>query len=109
MKVCKIKKLKNRDEILRNINLKIDINDWKRPEEDSFIIIENGIIIPAYMTIKDDCVETLWVDKEYRRKGYGNFLVKSVSAKYAIVLESSVSFWESLGFRRIGGNIFKKK
>lgn len=110
MKVIKIKNLQNSKKILTEINARIEILDWKGAEENSYVIVENnGQIIPAYITLGDcDYALTLWVDKEYRGKGYGKFLVDSLGVKYAIVLYSSVPFWESIGFVRIGGNIFKK-
>jgi GNAT superfamily N-acetyltransferase len=110
MKLVKIKNIKNSKKILTELNSKIDILDWKLAEENSYVIVEeNGDVIPAYITLGDhDYALTLWVDKKYRGKGYGKFLVESLGVKYAVVLYSSVPFWESIGFVKIGGNIFKK-
>jgi len=110
MKICKIKKLKNKEKILSDINSKIEIDDWEKAQENSYVIIENEEIIPAYITIKNDCITTLWVEQNYRRKGYGEFLVKTSGIKYATVLHSSVPFWQSLGFCKNSKNsiIYKK-
>ena len=103
MKVIKIKKLKDKD-ILKNLIEEIsDFNsgNWILPTGESYIVIDNGKIIPCYLSVKGDEALTLWVSPNYRGKGYAKFLVQSLNIKYSTALPSSLPFWLSLNFKEI--------
>ena len=100
MKVIKVKKLQK---LQKEYLIEQVINDKERffdefPNDESYTIKENDIIIPAFINIKNDTATLLWVSKEFRKKGYGKFLVNCFNIKYTQAHYTSVPFWKSLGF-----------
>ena len=105
MKVCKIKNLDKN--IIQDLIAVIDeewICETNYPTENSYVIVKEGKIIPAYLSIKGDEALTLWVHKSQRRKGYATFLINSLNIKHARAHHSSVSFWKTAGFLSKGNS-----
>ena len=104
MKVVKIKNVKKFNyEMVEKELLEEGFNfsNWNFPNKDSYVIIKDGEIIPAYINVKDGEALNLWVSPKYRRQGLATFLIKSTNVKYATSLPSSISFWQSTKFKRI--------
>jgi hypothetical protein len=110
MKVIKVKKLQK---LQKEYLIEQVINDKERffdefPNDESYTIKENDIIIPAFINIKNDTATLLWVSKEFRKKGYGlttcsfhslsRFLVNCFNINYTQAHYTSIPFWKSLGF-----------
>jgi hypothetical protein len=76
MKLVKVIKLNDiqKEYLLDRVNGDKERFFVQMPIINSYTIIENGNIIPAFINIKDNFPDLLWVDKEFRRKGYGTFL-----------------------------------
>lgn len=103
MKVIKVKKLQK---LQKEYLIEQVTNDKERffdnlPTNESYTITENDTIIPAFINIKNDTAILLWVSKEFRKKGYGKFLVKSLNIKYTQAYHTSIPFWKSLGFSTV--------
>ena len=81
------------------------------PTNSSYTIRDNGIIIPAFINIENDVATLLWINKDFRRKGYGSFLINSFNIKYVQAHHSSISFWKALNFNMVNskGLICMKK
>lgn len=110
MKLVKIKNLPNKQEIIKwLINLLIEsessysplISESIHPTENFYILTYNKILLPAYILSKDNEALVLWVHKDYRKKGYGKFMVNTLGIKHAVAAPRSIHFWEKLGFKRI--------
>ena len=103
MKLIKINKLNEsqKEYLIERVNGDKDRFFVQMPINNTYTIMENGNIIPAFINIKDNLPNILWVDKEFRRKGYGTFLVNKFNVKYVQVHSHSIPFWKSLGFRII--------
>ena len=104
MKIIKIKNLSNmsknlNDDLIKNVK---DFSCENLPNKDSYVLVENGKIIPCYISIKGDEILSLWVDPTERGKVYGKFLVSSFpNVRYVTSLSSALPFWHSLGFKNI--------
>ena len=101
MKIIKIKNLKREVSNDLRDNVK-EFSCENLPNKDSYVLVENGKIIPCYISIKGDEILSLWVDPSERNKGYAKFLVNSFpSVRYVTSLPSALPFWHSLGFKNI--------
>ena len=103
MKIIKIKNLsnmlKNLNDLIKNVK---DFSCENLPNKDSYVLVDDGKIIPCYISIKGDEILSLWVDPTDRGKGYGKFLVSSFpNVRYVTSLPSALPFWHSLGFKNI--------
>ncbi len=112
MKAVKIKNLPNKFIIIEELTELVKADEYNNgnwpltdqnnlPTEDFYVLVKEKEIIPAYIKIMNETAMVLWVHKDYRRKGYGQFLVKSLNIKYVIAHEPSLNFWQSLGFKTI--------
>ena len=101
MKIIKIKNLKH--EVLNDLREKVkEFSCENLPNKDSYVLVNDGEIIPCYISIKGNEILSLWVHPDLRGKGYGRFLVSSFpSVRYVTSLPSAVPFWHSLGFKNI--------
>lgn len=110
--MCSIIKIKNlsknfnKEEIIEKLIFLVKTNEKysplaeeiNLPNKNFYIVLKEGKIIPAYALVKDNEALVLWVNKDYRRKGYAKLLINSLNIKYTIAYPPSVKFWESLGF-----------
>ncbi len=103
MKVIKIKNVKDKTILAELIEFVKDFNfgNWIMPTGESYTVVDEGEIIPCYISVKGDEALTLWVSPSCRGLGYAKFLVKSLNIKYATALPSSLQFWRSLNFKEI--------
>lgn len=111
-KIIKIKNLnKLQKEYLYNEIKKDKERFFYDVPENAYTILENNVVIPAFIDVSLDTVKTLWVSENFRRKGYGKFLVGQFKIKYVEALDKSVPFWKSQGFCIINskGTIQMKK
>ena len=102
MKVMRVIKVKNlldyqKEYLINEINKDKD-KFFNELPNDSYTIIENDILIPAFIYFKDNTVDLLWVSEKFRRKGYGKFLVNHFNIKYTQAHYKSIPFWKSIGF-----------
>lgn len=100
MKVIKVKKLQKiqKEYLIEQVKLDKERFFDELINDESYTIKENDTIIPAFINIKNDTATLLWVAKEFRKKGYGTFLVNCLNIKYTQAHPTSIPFWKSLGF-----------
>ena len=100
MKVIKVKKLEflQKEYLIEQVKLDKERFFDELPTNESYTIKENDTIIPAFINIKNNTAILLWVAKEFRKKGYGRFLVNCFNIKYTQAHHTSIPFWKSLGF-----------
>jgi GNAT superfamily N-acetyltransferase len=110
--MCSIIKIKNlpkhfnKEEIIKELIFLVQSDEKysplaeeiNLPNKNFYIVLKEEKIIPAYALVKDNEALVLWVNKDYRRKGYAKLLINTLNIKYTIAYPPSVKFWESLGF-----------
>lgn len=113
MRTIKVKNLSTyqKEYLIKKVKEDTDRFFNELPNNESYTIIDNEILIPAFINFKGNTVELLWISKDFRRKGYGKFLVNHFKIKYTEAYHKSIPFWESLGFYIINskGPICMKK
>lgn len=125
IRVTQIKKLHNKQYIIdylsylvkqdESLSVKYSLAlESNLPNEDYYVILDltTNEVIPAYMHCKNQEAIWLWIHPNYRNQGYGKYLVDKLNIKYALTLESSVPFWNKLGFKQVNckrGSITMKK
>ena len=76
----------------------------------STIVAEKDGKIIGFLTVYEDGVDTIFVDKEYRREGVGAKMVNYVIDKYDVLFarvnsenQRGINFYEAIGFEKIKG------
>jgi len=112
MKLVKISKLENKEEILKWLTKSLLESETThsplreasyRPDETFYVLKVDDVFVPAYIKRIGTEVEVLWVHPEHRRKGYASFMVKTLGIRYAFIAATSFPFWRAAGFTKIGG------
>lgn len=110
LKLVKLKNVEHSKEIIKWLTTLLKeseslysplTEEINHPNENFFVIKDNGVIMPAYILCDRYEALVLWVHESCRKKGYARFMIRAKDIRYAIAAPDSVPFWLKIGFKRV--------